>query len=128
MSVESFDPSAAPTGLDDETIAALCALVPSDDTLTLSAADVSRFAPASKHEDWSGKVACLADDDIVGLIRLFTLGEEQYAEWSAGAQSPVVALVRELKSRGVYTPELTRWIKGHTSNKFLPHGSLMDRL
>jgi hypothetical protein len=39
-----------------------------------------------------------------------------------------VPLVALLKSRAAYPSELTRWIKTNTSNRFLPYGSLMDRL
>ena len=70
----------------------------------------------------------LPSDSLVALIRLFTLGEGQFSAWQAGAKSAVVKLVRVLKQRGEMTPELTRWIKANTDNRFLPHGDLMDRL
>lgn len=128
MSVESFDPGAVPRELTDATVAALCELAPAADVLELALQDVRRFAAVSKDERWSEKSATLSDAQIVALIRLFTLGEEQYPEWAAGAASPVIALVRELKTRGTYDADITRWIKAHSSNKFLPHGSLLDRL
>jgi hypothetical protein len=40
----------------------------------------------------------------------------------------VIAIVRELRHRGSYPKELTAWIKAHTTNRFLPYGSLADRL
>ena len=37
-------------------------------------------------------------------------------------------MVRELKRRGRFEVALTTWIKANSTNRFLPHGSLMDRL
>ena len=128
MSVESFDPGAQETELDDATVAALVGLAPAGDEVDLSTDDVERYAYAAKHDGWEARAAQLGDDEIKALIRLFTLGEERYPSWSAGAKSPVVPFVRELKQRGSYEVEWTRWIKAHTTNKFLPHGSLLDRL
>jgi len=45
-----------------------------------------------------------------------------------GARSPVIALVRLLKQRGEYPDDLTGWVKANTDNRFLPYGSLLDRL
>ena len=48
--------------------------------------------------------------------------------WEALGRSPVIPLVAELKRRGRYPRELTGWIKANTTNRFLPYGSLLDRL
>jgi hypothetical protein len=40
----------------------------------------------------------------------------------------VIPLARLLKSRGDYPEDLTAWIRAHTGNRFLPYGSLLDRL
>ena len=52
----------------------------------------------------------------------------RFVSWKADAKSAVVPLVRALKQRKAYDKALTGWIKANTDNKFLPHGSLMDRL
>jgi len=39
-----------------------------------------------------------------------------------------VALARVLKKRKAMPADLTPWIKANTTNKFLPHGDLMDLL
>ena len=70
----------------------------------------------------------LSDADLESLVRLFTLGEMQHGSWQAGAKSPVVPLVKELKQRGKFDPTLARWIKDHTTNRFLPHGDLSAML
>lgn len=130
MAVDTFDPGALGNPMDEGLVAALCAVAEahSGDTLSLEPADVARFAVLASHPDWSTHAPQLTDLTLLGLIRVFTLGEMQYASWAAGDKSPVVPLVKELKRRGSYPSELTQWIKAHTDNKFLPHGSLLDRL
>jgi hypothetical protein len=97
--------------------------------LSLSELEVARFAPLANHPDWVHKAQEIQQDATLrGLIQVFTLGEMQYPSWAAGDKSPVIALVKELKRRGAYDPAITRWIKANTTNRFLPHGSLMDRL
>ena len=76
--------------------------------------------------------AALFDDEpsprLVGWARALTLAEETIPGCEGGAKSPVIALARLLRSRGDYPPDLTAWIKRVSSNRFLPYGSLMDRL
>ena len=77
---------------------------------------------------WAAAAATLTDADLVALTRVFAKGEKEVAGWEAGAKSPVIPMVRELKKRGTYPAELTGWIKTNSENRYLPHGSLMDRL
>ena len=76
--------------------------------------------------------AGLFDDEpsprLVGWARALTLAEETIPGCEGGAKSPVIALARLLRSRGDYPHDLTLWIKRVSSNRFLPYGSLMDRL
>ena len=65
---------------------------------------------------------------LVGWARALTLAEETIPGCEAGAKSPVIALARMLRARGDYPHDLTPWIKRLSSNRFLPYGSLMDRL
>ena len=64
---------------------------------------------------------------IIGWIKVLTLIEEVLGV-VVGAKSPVITLVRLLKKRNVYPNNLTEWIKSHSHNRFLPYGSLADRL
>lgn len=91
-------------------------------------APLARHAPAAGGADWLVVADTLTDAQIVALIRLFTLAESRLAGWESGAKSPVVALAALLRQRQAYPKELTAWIKANTSNRFLPYGSLMDRL
>ena len=130
MSVESFDPSAATAPLDGQMVARLLELDPAGDDLGLNEAEQGSMgglmtAPAA---EWQAAAEPLEDGQIEHLIRVLTLAEEQFSGWQAGAKSPVIALVKVLKSRGGYDRSLTQWIKSNSNNRFLPHGSLMDRL
>ena len=65
------------------------------------------------------------DDVIIDLIQFFTLAEMAYQGWSSGKKSPVIYLVRILKSRGAFCVELRKWIKNNSDNRYLPHGSVL---
>ena len=127
MSVGEFDPASIEEDLSDELIYRLCALV-EDKKVNLSCSKQQRYAVLVKHKDWANKATLLESAKLETLIYLFTLGESQYPEWIAEDKSPVILFVRELKNRGQFKSETSRWIKENTSNKFLPHGSLMDLL
>lgn len=74
--------------------------------------------------EWE-KADSLDDADIESLVRFFTLAEMQLPGWEGGKQSPVIYLVRIMKSRGSFTPELRKWIKANTDNRYLPYGSVL---
>ena len=134
MTVNTFDPSTMNAPADESALAQLCAMggafdsEGNTDALALSEQEVARFAPLLTIVDWAERAKALSDAEITGLIRIFTLGEMAYSSWVVGERSPVVPLVKALKLRESYDSELTSWIKAHTTNKFLPHGSLLDRL
>ena len=65
---------------------------------------------------------------LIGWARALTLAEETIPGCEAGAKSPVIALARLLRTRGDYPDDLTPWIKRVSTNRFLPYGSLIDRL
>lgn len=67
-------------------------------------------------------------EELVNWIKVLTLCPEQYSGIEHGARSPVIALVRVLRQRSAYPATLTAWIKQHSTNRFLPHGSVADRL
>lgn len=131
MSVESFDPGALSTALDAAAVERLLqasnAQAPEFGLSQLECASMAGLATAPAAQ-WVAAVADLTDSQVESLLRFFTLAEDAINGWQAGAKSPVVALVKVLKARGSYNRELTRWIKANSNNRFLPHGSLMDRL
>ena len=132
MTVESFDPSAVDHTISDARLARLldaaCCL--DEENFGLGTEDVRDLAAVARHpeSDWSARAGTLGDEEVLALIRLFTLAETRLPGWESGAASPVVPLAAALKRRGAYPADLTRWIRGNTANRFLPYGSLMDRL
>ena len=130
MSVDTFDPGALQAPMDQAAVADLCRAAARFDGQTpdLSELEERRFAPLVTHPEWADAAEKLDDATLVQLIRLLTVGEGIYAGWQAGDKSAVIITVRVLKSREAFDTELSRWIKANTDNKFLPHGSLLDRL
>lgn len=96
----------------------------------LSELEIARLGPLARNSayDWNALVAASDAAEIEGLIRLFTLAEQRFPAWEAGAESPVIPLARALKQQEAYPAGLTAWIRAHSTNRFLPYGSLMDLL
>lgn len=136
MSVVSWEPGSAVAALTPAVVERLCEAAGSGDgpDLGLDAARVAEFAPyardggAGSRIDWANAARALDDQRIVALIRFFTRGERAHAGWKGGDRSPVIALAAELKRRGTFPSDLTRWIRANSDNRFLPYGSLMQRL
>jgi hypothetical protein len=100
---------------------------------TLSASLTQEVILAQRHlmtrhkNAWKTVAAQLKDQQVIDLIRFFTLAEGQLPGWEAGSKSPVIWLCRELKKRGLFPDQaLIKWIKTHTDNKFLPYGNPLD--
>ncbi|MEX2321577.1 MAG: hypothetical protein WD668_09475 [Saccharospirillum sp.] len=73
---------------------------------------------------WQPVLEPLETDILVALIRFFTLAEHHWAGWEAGDKNPAIWICKALKPRGAFPDaELTRWIKAHTDNRFLPYGN-----
>jgi hypothetical protein len=132
MAVDSFDPTALKAGITPEVIRELVSAASRLDepNFGLDARDVVRLAALARHGpvDWLAAAKTLGEDDLRALVQVFTRGERDIPGWEAGAKSPVIPCVRELKARGAFTSELSAWIKANSNNRFLPHGSLLDRL
>lgn len=132
MTVNSFDPKSAKSEVSDAELSLLLAGAAriERDNFGFSAQQIDELATIARHPDvdWAAPAQRLDDAEIVALIRLFTLAEGAFSGWQAGAKSPVIPLAAALKQRGSYPDDLTRWIKNNTENRFLPYGSLMDRL
>lgn len=96
----------------------------------LTSDEVVNFAAVMRHpaSDWAALLTAQSDAVLIRLAKFFTLAEMQLTGWEALARSPVIPIVAELRRRKQYPQELTAWIKAHTNNRFLPYGSLLDRL
>jgi hypothetical protein len=96
----------------------------------LTPIEIERFAAVMRMPaaDWQTLIATESVARLIALVKFFTLAEMQLPGWEALARSPVIPLVAELKRRKSYPAELTAWIKANTTNRFLPYGSLLDKL
>ncbi|MEZ5559146.1 MAG: hypothetical protein R3E86_11490 [Pseudomonadales bacterium] len=132
MSVERFDPQSVKPALTAARLERLlrAAAASEDDDFGLSGDEIAALAPLAKDDgvDWAAAGADLDDAQLLALIRLFTRAEERFTSWQAGAASPVIPLAAVLKARGRYPADLNAWIRSHSRNRFLPYGSLLDRL
>jgi hypothetical protein len=128
--VGSWDPEAST--IDDELLSQLMAVREQleENDLGLEPEVVKRLASCirSGAEAWHDAAAAHDDEELVTLIQVLTVAEAKLPGCEAGAQSPVIALAAELRRRHAYPDDLTAWIKARTANRFLPHGSLMDKL
>jgi hypothetical protein len=128
--VGSWDPNAAPVILDEKLLERLAGLDLTAPMLGLEPAEVPGLAPLMKKPkaEWQLVLGGRSSDDLIGLVRFFALAESQFAGWEAGDASPVIPIAAELRRRGDYPESLTPWLKANSSNRFLPWGSLLDRL
>ena len=90
--------------------------------------DSIRQAVRASAESWTDFAHAQSSSVVVNWIRALTRAEMVLPGFELGARSPVIALVRLLKQRGEYPDDLTGWVKANTDNRFLPYGSLLDRL
>ena len=127
MSVGTFDPGASEQPVDLALVRELLTHFDGE-SVTLDKAGELRFSLLARHKGWAEACESLETLELAALAKLFTLLEGQYSTFSAGADSPVIPIVRALKTQGEWQKSDTQWIKSHTDNRFLPHGSLMDRL
>ena len=87
-----------------------------------------RQAVRASAESWRDFAKEQSSAEITNWIRALTRAEMTLSGFELGARSPVIALVRLLKQRREYPDDLTEWVKANTDNRFLPYGSLLDRL
>lgn len=95
----------------------------------LDSAAIAQHQPLmKKHKStWEDATKPLTTEELVHLVKFFTVAEMQLSGWEAGSKSPVVWICRALKSRNAFPDsELTAWIKKNTDNKFLPYGNILD--
>ena len=97
MTVDSFDPKAMSGAVTDAQVAQWLAVAErcgvGGDAVAIEQVDhglvASLFLPG-----WDNTCGELDNTALIKLIRLFTLGEMQHANWQTGAKSPVVPLVK----------------------------------
>jgi len=130
--VGTWQPDSNAIALDRSLLVRLaqCAAHLEEPSLGLEPDEVVRYAALMRRsrEQWRAAAAGADAALLEALIRVLTIAEEKLPNWEGGAHSPVIALAAELRSRGAYPKPLTAWIRAHSQNKFLPWGSIADRL
>ena len=128
--IRAWDPAAHKLGESQRELLKQVASQIIDDKLQL---EPGQFDPLQavyliNAHTWTTFAADKSDEELVNWIKVLTLCPEQYSGITHGARSPVIPIVRVLRQRGTYPSTLTSWIRQHSSNRFLPYGSLTDRL
>jgi hypothetical protein len=93
----------------------------------LTPQEQQQHAPIMKlpKETWFSLKTSLSNENIIALIRFFTLAEVQLTDWSGEEHSPVISLTKMLRQNGEkVSTELLQWIKAKNNNRFLPYGAL----
>jgi hypothetical protein len=79
-----------------------------------------------EQSSWNDVAGQFSTEELVHLVRFFTVAEEQLTGWEAGASSPVIWLTKIIKGRGESLDKaLLHWIKSHSSNRYLPYGPVL---
>ena len=133
MSVNTWQPEPTTTdfAIDQQPLRQFIELSKQDQLLDLNnqlpAETIATQAPLMTLDkaSWQEAVAPLSDDDLIHLVRFFTLAEQQLSGWEAQEKSPVIWLVKTLRQRkSPPSKDLLLWIKQHSDNRFLPNGAL----
>ena len=74
---------------------------------------------------WEPVLVSLGEDQLLALMRFFTVAEMKFVGWRAGERSPVIAIAKELKRRGkALDRNQLEWIRKHSDNRYIPFGML----
>jgi hypothetical protein len=86
---------------------------------------IKRFLSFAESADFEHNLAYadFRSAELNSLARLFTILERDLSGWEGGKFCPVIYIVKELRKRGESISELKRWIKTHSTNRYLPYGS-----
>ncbi len=131
MSVGAWDPLDQIKQLDESVLAELLDVADQLhlEGFGLSTATASRLAATARLGAAAWQAAeTLTSEQLIRLVRLYTLAEARFPDWKTGAKCPVIDLCAILRRRGEWPTELTAWIRSNSNNRFLPYGSLADRL
>ncbi len=76
-------------------------------------------------ENWLKAIADLEEAQLLYLIEFLTLAEKQNSKWQAGADSPVIYIVKFMRQNKMpLSKDKLLWIKANSDNRFLPNGPL----
>lgn len=128
MSIGSWEPTQTGTGIDVQALKAAIEQIDISNFPLQPPAAVLPLQPLAKSSmnDWRENFATRSDAELKQLCYFFVLAEAHWPDWYGGAQNPVIWICKELKIRGKFPDKaLTRWIKSHSKNRFLPYGAVL---
>jgi len=101
-----------------------------NDALDLGEQDtvLLRELMAANLDQWQALVDATPSTTLAKWLRVVVLAEVRLPGCERGAKSPAILMARTLRARNAYPKELTPWIRSVSDNRFLPYGSLLDRL
>lgn len=74
---------------------------------------------------WLDAAQAFSNEDVLTLMKFFTLAEMQLEGWEAGDKSPVIGLNKAYKQRGEKLDKtLLLWFRENSNNRFIPNGGL----
>lgn len=136
MTVDSWDPN-KPTpdtrtsSIDPNFISRCLELVTSNKLNTLeesmTAQDKQQSSVMKANQtQWEHALVDYSNDQLIDLIKFFTLVEVQIAHWVGAHHSPAIAINNILKSRGQKLDKsVLTWIRKNTNNRFIPNGAVL---
>ena len=130
MTVDSWDPSAASLTSRHRVILNKAVSQLESESLQFTDDEQALLRPTMlvSSEAWQSFADSESNASVEAWIKVLTLVERDFNGFEAGNRSPVLTLIKVLKERDALPDDLFSWIKAHTRNRFLPYGSLADRL
>ncbi len=128
MAIGNWEPEAPKTKLTVNMLTPALSLTDPDSFPAEAPAAINALKPFANSFalQWEDVLAQLSDEQLISLIRFFTLAESQWSDWHGGDRNPVIWLCKALKKRGLFPDkELTAWIKNNSDNRFLPYGNAL---
>lgn len=126
MSTATWEPSPADFSLSAAQLHELLICLPITDSPASLANRFNWLAASAKapQQQWQNVAENCQDNELVELIKFYTLAEEELG-WNLKDKSAVIALFKILKKRTGTNKELVKWVKAHSSNRFLPFGAVL---
>jgi len=135
MTTGAWDPKTKATvqqvAIDAGLLQRLLALAESDqldDLASTMRADDQRQQAIMQaaQSQWHEALRDYSNEQLLALMRFFTVVEMQLSHWVGGAKSPVIAINALLKQRGVKLDKaMLLWMRENSHNRFIPNGAVM---
>ncbi len=76
--------------------------------------------------EWEKVLKNYSEEQLISLVRFFTVVEVQLSHWVGANKSPVIRINNILKKRGSkLSKEMLIWIRENSNNRFIPNGAVL---